>query len=97
MSRNGADVWNKVRTMPWTASLELHRGLAWPLIRVQFAWHGIDWGTGWKIFGRPILQRHRGRHVALGDGLTLRSWLRSNPLRRPPRRSSPPAAPMPSL
>jgi acetyltransferase-like isoleucine patch superfamily enzyme len=51
-----------------------------PLVRAQFAWHGIAWGRGWKIFGRPIIQRHRGSRIALGDGLTLRSWPRSNPL-----------------
>ena len=66
--------------MPWTVGLELRRRLAWPLIRAQFAWHGVAWGRGWKIFGRPILQRHRGSRIGLGDGLTLRSWPRSNPL-----------------
>jgi acetyltransferase-like isoleucine patch superfamily enzyme len=66
--------------MPWTASLELRRRLAWPLVRAQFAWHGVEWGSGWKIFGRPIIQRHRDSRIMLGDGLTLRSWPRSNPL-----------------
>ncbi len=74
------DPWTKARNMPWTAGLELRRRLAWPLIRVQFAWHGIDWGKNWKIFGRPILQKHRGSRIVLGDGLSLRSWPRSNPL-----------------
>jgi acetyltransferase-like isoleucine patch superfamily enzyme len=72
--------WDKARTMPWTVGLELRRRLAWPLIRAQFAWHGIAWGRNWKIFGRPILQRHRGSRIDLGDGLYLRSWSRSNPL-----------------
>ena len=49
-------------------------------VRVPFAGYGIDWGTGRKVFGRPILQRHRGSRIALGDGVTLRSWPRSNPL-----------------
>jgi acetyltransferase-like isoleucine patch superfamily enzyme len=70
----------KIRDMPWLAGLELRRRLAWPLVRTQFAWHGIAWGRDWRIFGRPILQRHRGSRIALGDGLTLRSWPRSNPL-----------------
>jgi hypothetical protein len=70
----------KIRDMPWLAGLELRRRLAWPLVRLQFAWHGIDWGRGWRVFGRPILQKHRGSRIALGDGLTLRSWPRSNPL-----------------
>jgi acetyltransferase-like isoleucine patch superfamily enzyme len=66
--------------MPWLAGLELRRRLAWPLVRTQFAWHGIAWGRDWRIFGRPILQKHRGSRIDLGDGLTLRSWPRSNPL-----------------
>jgi len=71
---------DKVGRMPWLIPLDLRRRFAWPLVRAQFAWHGIAWGRGWKIFGRPILQRHRGSRIALGDGLTLRSWPRSNPL-----------------
>jgi len=80
MSNSSTPVWRKVQNMPWTATLELRRRLAWPVIRAQFAWHGVSWGRNWKIFGRPILQRHRGSRIALGDGLTLRSWPRSNPL-----------------
>ena len=66
--------------MPWTVTLELRRRLAWPLIRAQFAWHGVAWGRNGKIFGRPILQRHRDSRITMGDGLYLRSWSRSNPL-----------------
>jgi len=80
MNTSSSSVWYKVKSMPWTVTLELRRRLAWPMIRAQFAWHGISWGRGWKVFGRPILQRHRGSRIALGDGLTLRSWPRSNPL-----------------
>ena len=80
MTDSSRSRWQKVKTMPWTARLELRRRLAWPLVRAQFAWHGIEWGTSWKLFGRPILQKHRGSRIALGDGLTLRSWPRSNPL-----------------
>jgi hypothetical protein len=75
-----SDAWTKIRNMPWTVSLDLRRRLAWPLVRAQFAWHGVAWGRDWKIFGRPILQRHRGSRIALGNGLYLRSWPRSNPL-----------------
>jgi acetyltransferase-like isoleucine patch superfamily enzyme len=70
----------KARNMPWLVGLELRRRLAWPVVRAQFAWHGIEWGHGWKIFGRPILQKHRGSRIVIGDGLYLRSWPRSNPL-----------------
>ncbi len=78
--RIGPDAWTKVQNMPWTTRLELRRRVAWPLVRAQFAWHGVAWGADWKIFGRPIIQRHRGSRIALGDGLTLRSWQRSHPL-----------------
>jgi len=54
--------------MPWAAGLELRRRLAWPVIRAQFAGHGISWGRGWRIFGRPIPQKHRRSRIALGDG-----------------------------
>lgn len=66
--------------MPWVVELELRRVLTWPLTRAQFAWHGVGWGRGWRIFGRPIIQKHRGSKIQLGDGLFLRSWSRSNPL-----------------
>ena len=66
--------------MPWVGALEMRRLLAWPVIRLQFAWHGVAWGRDWRIFGRPILQRHRGSQINVGDGLSLRSWPRSNPL-----------------
>jgi hypothetical protein len=56
------------RTMPWTVGLELRRRPAWSLVRAPFAWHGVAWGRGWRIFGRPILQKHRGRRIALSDG-----------------------------
>jgi acetyltransferase-like isoleucine patch superfamily enzyme len=73
-------VWQKLQDMPWLAGLEVRRRLAWPLVRAQFAWQGIAWGRRWRIFGRPIIQRHRASRIVLGDGLVLRSWPRSNPL-----------------
>jgi len=66
---------------PWKAYNHLTRVLAWPWIRVGFALAGIRWGRRWRIFGMPILQRHRGSRITLGDGLELRSTPRSNPLR----------------
>jgi acetyltransferase-like isoleucine patch superfamily enzyme len=80
MKDNAADVLRAVRDKPWLASLGVRRLLAWPLIRVQFAWHGVAWGTGWRIFGSPIIQKHRGTTISLGAHLTLRSWPASNPL-----------------
>ncbi len=42
--------------------------------------NGVRWGRGWRIFGMPIIQKHSGSQILLGDGLELRSWKRSNPL-----------------
>ena len=66
--------------MPWLLGLEMRRRLLYPLVRMQFAWHGIGWKPGWRIFGRPIIQKHRGSRIEAGRGLVLRSWVRSNPL-----------------
>jgi acetyltransferase-like isoleucine patch superfamily enzyme len=66
--------------MPWALWTELRRIAAWPFIRLTFWRHGVPWGRRWRIFGRPIIQRHRGSTIDLGDGLELRSSLRSNPL-----------------
>ncbi|MBL8154287.1 MAG: acyltransferase [Anaerolineae bacterium] len=66
--------------MPWKAVNELERLLLLPLARLQFALAGVKWGAGWKLYGLPILQKHRRSTLTLGDGLELRSTARSNPL-----------------
>lgn len=65
---------------PWKAANELRRLTAAPWIRLSFAAHGVPWGRGWRIFGMPRLQLHRGSTLRLGDGIELRSWPSSNPL-----------------
>ena len=70
----------QVADTPWKAVNELRR-LAWtPAIRIYFALHGVAWGRGWRVYGRPLIQRHRGSRIALGDGLEMRSWFGANPL-----------------
>jgi len=71
----------EVLDAPWKAVNHLARVLSLPRIRVGFAMAGVPWGRRWRIFGMPILQRHRGSEISLGDGLELRSTPRSNPLR----------------
>lgn len=66
--------------MPWRVSNELRRLVSWPYIRLAFQLHGLRWGRGWRIFGMPIIQRHRHSTIALGDGLELRSWYGANPI-----------------
>lgn len=46
----------------------------------MFNLKGVAWGHGWRILGMPMIQRHRGSQIKLGDDLTLRSWASSNPL-----------------
>lgn len=65
---------------PWKIWTGLGRWLAYPRIRLLFAWNGIPWGRGWRIYGTPIIQRHRRSRMTFGPGLQLRSWLYSNPL-----------------
>ena len=74
------DVVERVRNNPWLIRNELRRVFAWPFARVQFALSGLEWGTGWKVYGRPIVQRHRKSRISIGDGLEIRSFPRSNPL-----------------
>lgn len=65
---------------PWKLRTELER-LAWyPWIRLDFARNGIRWGTQWRFYGAPIIQKHRRSSMRFGAGLQLRSALRSNPL-----------------
>jgi acetyltransferase-like isoleucine patch superfamily enzyme len=70
----------RVADTPWKAVNELRR-LAWaPAIRAYFALHGVAWGRGWRIYGRPLIQRHRGSRITIGDGLEMRCWFGTNPL-----------------
>jgi acetyltransferase-like isoleucine patch superfamily enzyme len=41
---------------------------------------GVSWGRGWRVFGSPVIQRHRGSTIRIGDGLEMRSSRGSNPL-----------------
>ena len=65
---------------PWKLVSELRRLLALPYVRFYFALNGVAWGRGWKVYGRPIIQRHRTSHLSIGQGLYLRSFPSSNPL-----------------
>jgi len=65
---------------PWKISNEILRRLAYPRARIRFALNGIHWGKNWRIYGAPIIQRFRGSTLVLGNGLGLRSSVRSNPL-----------------
>lgn len=76
----GRTMTQHILDMPWRITNEMRRYLAWPYIRCQFFLHGVQWGSDWRIFGMPIIQRHRGSKIVLGNQLELRSWVSSNPL-----------------
>jgi carbonic anhydrase/acetyltransferase-like protein (isoleucine patch superfamily) len=68
------------RDTPWKAVNEIRRLAASPWTRTYFAIHGVRWRRGWRIYGTPLIQRHRGSRITAGDDLELRSWFSSNPL-----------------
>ena len=68
----------QARAMPWKAGNEIRRWLMLPL-----AWRalrGVEVGGGWRLYGLPIIQRHRDSQIRIGCHLNLRSAARSNPL-----------------
>jgi acetyltransferase-like isoleucine patch superfamily enzyme len=56
---------------PWRALTELRRVATLPAARLWFRLHGIAWGSGWRIYGLPII---------IGQNVSLRSWYSTNPL-----------------
>ena len=56
------------------------RWLAYPRARLAFALQGVRWGRGWRLYGVPIVQRHRQSVLEIGAGCSLRSATRANPL-----------------
>jgi acetyltransferase-like isoleucine patch superfamily enzyme len=65
---------------PWIIWNELRRLLVYPWIRFRFLLAGVPWGRKWRILGTPIIQRHRGSRIDIGDNLIMRSWITSNPI-----------------
>lgn len=45
-----------------------------------FGLNRIPWGRGWRIYGVPIIQRHRRSTIRISEFLNLRSTVWSNPL-----------------
>jgi acetyltransferase-like isoleucine patch superfamily enzyme len=70
----------QARRTPWKAVNEVRRYMELPFIRLYFAAKGVAWQAGWSIYGRPLIQRHRGSVIRIGRGLQMRNWFGSNPL-----------------
>jgi acetyltransferase-like isoleucine patch superfamily enzyme len=51
-----------------------------PYVRLLVGVNGISWGKNWRIFGIPIILKHRKSVMHFGSTLSLRSTQRSNPL-----------------
>jgi len=71
---------DKILDTPWKFWNELYRWLVYPYVRLIFALEGIAWGKQWRMYGVPIVHRHRQSQMRFGDEFQLRSTLRSNPL-----------------
>lgn len=71
---------SKLIAMPWRVSNELRRIAMSPFIWCYLRAKGIRWKRGWRISGRPLVQRHRGSRIQIGRNANFRSWRGSNPL-----------------
>ena len=58
----------QVVATPWKAVNELRRLALWPAVWAYFAAHGVRWRRGWRIYGTPLIQRHRGSRIAAARG-----------------------------
>lgn len=65
---------------PWKAFNEIRRIGFTPFYRLYFALHGVAWQPGWRMFGLPLIQKHRGSEIHIGSYLQMRNWFGSNPL-----------------
>jgi acetyltransferase-like isoleucine patch superfamily enzyme len=65
---------------PWKLINEISRLAAYPAARLLFLFYGIPWGKGWKLFGCPIIQKHKNSQIRFGKNLQLRSTVSANPL-----------------
>lgn len=68
------------RETPWKATNEIERLLVLPYARLYFAMAGVPWRRGWRLYGVPIIQRHRHSEMTIGEYMELRSTVRGNPL-----------------
>ncbi len=72
--------WKSLLDAPWKIGNEILRLAALPVCRWIFLRAGVAWGPDWRLYGVPILMRHRGSQISIGSRLQLRSTVRSNPL-----------------
>jgi acetyltransferase-like isoleucine patch superfamily enzyme len=51
-----------------------------PVIYSLFRMNAIPWRENWRIYGLPVIQKHRQSVMRFGPSLQLRSAVHSNPL-----------------
>lgn len=71
---------NRLLDTPWKILNELGRFVSLPAVRIIFLLYGIPWKKGWRFYGLPVIQKHRGSRISIGSGLQLRSTPAANPL-----------------
>lgn len=69
-----------VKKTPWKAYNHALRVALIPINRIRFGLARIPWEAGWRLFGSPIIQKHRDSTITIGNRACLRSKARSNPL-----------------
>jgi acetyltransferase-like isoleucine patch superfamily enzyme len=65
---------------PWKVFNEARRILLLPVSWLYFAVNRIPFDSSWRIYGLPLIQRHRGSEIRIGRRLHMRNWFSSNPL-----------------
>ena len=80
-----SEMYDNTRATPWKAANELRSLVCFPVIRLYFAIHGVRWRSRWHIYGLPLIQRHRGSSITIGNDFWMRNWFSSNPLGVPHR------------
>jgi acetyltransferase-like isoleucine patch superfamily enzyme len=73
-------IWSTLQNTPWKFWNEVSRVIEIPSHLLLIRLTGVQIGPGWKWYGRPIIQRHRGSTIQLGNQAELRSAPASNPL-----------------
>ncbi len=65
---------------PWRLWYGLRSVLATPWYRLYFWLCGLEYGQGWRFYGRPSMHRCKGSKIEIGINFEARSWARANPV-----------------
>lgn len=70
---------------PWKVINELRRLVLKPFAHAWLQLHGVSYQRGIRLFGLPIIQKHRQSSLEIGQNFQMRGWQQSNPIIRTPR------------